>query len=512
MNVKTSFSEIKIYSLYFWVLLLCSLLNEAHDYAFITGTINVVVFLVGILLVIGKFSLTEANVYGDNERRRLSFSKDKELIVLTVFWVLNLASVFLNHQYNTGTNLQTLMYMFLQFYLIYDHFNKNNIEFKKRLFKQLGAVLVTFTMVVNILSLIMFVLGIRIQVSQIYVIGFDNTSNRLWGFFNPNAGAALAIISIAFSLYFIAYANRKTAKIVNVISIVIQYLYIVLAHSRSALVGLAVFAFFVLLAVLYNLQIKIMRKNIGKIEKRDQNKLSLNKAKVFVISAVLSMFLSVLIVSSTFVIRPFIMRIPVDTDNAIEKIDNNLNVKIKNKKSGIFIESDDLKKISPERSTAAQLVDPNRGRILFWLETIKLLNDKPLLGVSYSGVVEGVSAAVKSPTAKAEIQAGGIHSSLISIVGASGILGLIVFLIYFFLQNLSIVRMFYLQYSMKHSLDLSMIIIYALVIAFIIIDLVETRLLYSLNFMSIFFWFFMGILQDQSKESLKEEFIFNSGL
>lgn len=512
MNVKKTFNEFKIYSLYFWILLLCSLLNEAHDYAFITSTINVVVFSIGVLFVISRFTSGESKIYENSSKRRLSFSGDKELLALTVFWGLNLVSVFINHQYNTGANLQTLMYMFLQFYLIYDRFTTNNMEHKKSFFKQLGAVLVIFTMSVNILSLIMFILGIRVQVSQIYVIGFDNTSNRLWGFFNPNAGAALAIISIAFSLYFIAYANRKIAKIINVVNIVIQYLYIVLAHSRSALIGLAVFSFFVILAAVYNFQINLMRKKFGDIDKCDQNKLSVDKAKAFAIAAILSICLSVVIVSSTFFIRPYMMRIPVDTDSAIERIDSNLNVKIKNKKSGIFIESEALKKISPERSTAAQLVDPNRGRILFWLETIKLLNDKPLLGVSYAGVIEEVSAAVESPTAKAEIQAGGIHSTLISIVGASGFLGLIVFLIYFFFQNLNIIRMFYLQYNLKHSLNFSMIIIYALVIAFIIIDLVETRLLYTMNFMSIFFWFFMGILQDQSKESLEEEFVFNSVL
>lgn len=59
------------------------------------------------------------------------------------------------------------------------------------------------------------------------------------------------------------------------------------------------------------------------------------------------------------------MRIPVDTDSAFEIIDNSLNLRIKNKNSGIFIGSDALKKISPERSTAAQLIDPSRGRILF---------------------------------------------------------------------------------------------------------------------------------------------------
>lgn len=512
MNVKTTLSKFKIYSLYFWVLLFCSLLNEAHDYAFIVSTINVVVFSFGMLLVINKFTSAETSVYGDNNKRRLSFSQDKELIILTIFWCLNLLSVFLNHQYDTGANLQTLMYMFLQFYLIYDRFSVNNLENKKSFFKKLGAFLVVFTMTVNIISFIMFVLGIRIQVNQVYVIGFDNTSNRLWGFFNPNAGAALAIISIAFSLYFIANADRKTAKGINIVNIVIQYLYIVLAHSRSGLIGLTVFAFFVILAALYNLQIRIMRQKLGEIEKRDQNRLSGDKTKAFAIATAVSICLSVVIVSSTFFVRPYLMRIPVDTDSAFEKIDNNLNLKIKNKDSGIFIESDALRKISPERSTAAQLVDPSRGRILFWLETIKLLNDKPLLGVSYSGVIEEVSAAVESPTAKAEIQAGGIHSSLISIVGASGLLGLIVFMIYFFLQNLSIIKMFYLQYTLKHSLNLSMIIIYALVIAFIIIDLVETRLLYTMNFMSLFFWFFMGILQDLSKESLKEELDFNSVL
>ncbi len=512
MNVKTTFSKFKIYSLYFWILLFCSLLNEAHDYAFIVSTINVVVFSFGMLLVINKFSSSENSVYEQNKKRRLSFSEDKELIVLTVFWCLNLLSVFLNHQYNTGANLQTLMYMFLQFYLIYDRIGTNNLEHKKSFFKKLGAFLVVFTMTVNILSLIMFILGIRIQVNQVYVIGFDNTSNRLWGFFNPNAGAALAIISIAFSLYFIAYADRKTAKVINVINILIQYLYIVLAHSRSALIGLAVFIFFVILAALYNLQIKIMRQKLGEFEKRDQNRLSADKTKAFAISTALSICLSVLIISSTVFVRPYLMRIPVDTDSAFEIIDNSLNLRIKNKNSGIFIGSDALKKISPERSTAAQLIDPSRGRILFWLETIKLLNDKPLVGVSYFGVIEEVTAAVESPTAKAEIQAGGIHSSLISIVGASGLLGLIVFMIYFFLQNLSIIKMFYLQYTLRHSLNLSMIIIYALVIAFIIIDLVETRLLYTMNFMSLFFWFFMGILQDLSKESMKEELNFNSVL
>ena len=82
---------------------------------------------------------------------------------------------------------------------------------------------------------------------------FGLYENRLWGcFWDPNYGSVFASLGIVCSIASMKYFySKKLPKVFLYTNIIVQYLYIVMAHSRTGQICLSVACFFMIFGKLY---------------------------------------------------------------------------------------------------------------------------------------------------------------------------------------------------------------------------------------------------------------------
>ena len=153
-------------------------------------------------------------------------------------------TILVNYHNKLSSNIFSYAYFLvtlLLFFNVFQHRDKITSQKYISIFMKLN---VFATFVFAVIALVMFCFNI---------VGFYETDtgiqhyglyeNRLWGLFNPNIGGMNALIAIAFSLFL--YKQNK--KKFYVVSIVIEYIYLILTQSRSAL--LSFFAFIIIFIV-----------------------------------------------------------------------------------------------------------------------------------------------------------------------------------------------------------------------------------------------------------------------
>lgn len=196
---------------------------------FISQDVNSVIFsalaIIGAAILAAEFFMT------------YSVFKSRENLILLAFWVICLISSLLNMKYGIVNNIKTLVWMAIQFYLLFSFVNiKDEGEINttlKRIMNSSAAIWLVGVLV----SLVQFIL----QISYIEdFVDFPRRQgfmeSRLFGIFtDPNFAALTSMIIIVFCWYLLKDCKNKKLRIYYYINIAFQLIYIVLSGSRTAL-------------------------------------------------------------------------------------------------------------------------------------------------------------------------------------------------------------------------------------------------------------------------------------
>lgn len=207
----------------------------------LNGLIYILLAGIGALLLLLDFFTTK------------KWCKGKYIVVLYGFVVIVGISSLINIRYGFVDNMKTIVWTIIQIGLIYTFYTRFSKQELVHFFDRIWVGMSVFWFFPVVISIVQFVLckGYIVKVEDRHLRqGFYD--NRLFGVFNdPNYAAVFSLCVIVAMLYLLKKISDKKVRIFFKANIVIQYLYIVLSGSRTALVCMTAVTGFYLFMMCY---------------------------------------------------------------------------------------------------------------------------------------------------------------------------------------------------------------------------------------------------------------------
>lgn len=253
-KIKTNNIEFVFKILYLFLVLLsfCSLTS---------GTFWIKMYAV-LIAILGSILLFWRIIHYKN------YTKTPGLWILALFITSYIVSMIINSQYGIMENIQGLLWLLLQFGILFAY--PTEIE-RERIFKDyqlLSFIYIGYIFICNSIGIIMFLMNKGYNFNE----GPNGNRmgflwGRLWGVYtDPNYGAVLVAVAIIFCMYWIEESLNKIIKIYMTINIVLGYMYILLSDSRTGIVcvwvGVMIYAFIRMNNLKKNIDFKKVALNI----------------------------------------------------------------------------------------------------------------------------------------------------------------------------------------------------------------------------------------------------------
>ncbi|HFU6276932.1 TPA: O-antigen ligase domain-containing protein, partial [Enterococcus faecium] len=152
--------------------------------------------------------------------------------------VILVITSFVHKEYGLGENLKTIMWAILQYFLIYQFAFENSDN--KRFFKRISWGFIYSWFVLVSMSMVLFFgkFGYEKYYNARHRIRIGFLESRLFGTFSDINNAAIASLVVIVLILFYLYNKKVTGlnKIIFLINLPLQFIYIVLSGSRSTYV------------------------------------------------------------------------------------------------------------------------------------------------------------------------------------------------------------------------------------------------------------------------------------
>lgn len=171
--------------------------------------------------------------------------KSRENIILFLFLVVCLISSVLNMQYGITSNLKTLVWSAIQFFVLFSIVNYKDENEVNTAMNRIMKITAAVWFIGVVISLVQFFLLIG------YVAPFDDfprrqgfVESRLFGIFtDPNFAAVTSLTVMLFCWLLLKTCKKKAIRVYYYANIVVQLIYVVLSGSRTAMYGGIMLAF-----------------------------------------------------------------------------------------------------------------------------------------------------------------------------------------------------------------------------------------------------------------------------
>lgn len=320
------------------------------------------------------------------------------VILLGLFIVSYLISMVVNLQYGYKDGIIKLAFLMFYFFILYTKKKDTPLEFAKKEIHVLGSVLTVYMFVCVLISFALMCIGYtKVEtVENGWDIGIGFLWGRLWGIFTePNYASILASIVMILSFYFLKLNVSRKVKVFLIINDVLQLFYIAFTDSRTGRValgvGLAIFAF-----------------NLLNYERLCGQK---KKIKLYVI---------ILVPILSFVVGGMAPKWITTAYNECRKF---VNEKTHSGNKGFVDRGYDLSE------------DVTNRRFDIWVSGLEVLSTTPIVGTSYTNILPYTLENCPDTyltNNSAEKNFSSIHNEVLNILVGQGIVGLVVFLAFFF--------------------------------------------------------------------------------
>ncbi len=424
-----------------------------------------------------------------------AYKKTKGIILLILFLLSYVLSSVITIQYGVSSNIKAIIWMGMQFFLLYAYDSNRTVEEIKREAIIIGWVIIGYTFIVSLLGIGCFAL-----VYNNYVIVNDVATitgflwNRLWGFYSdPNYGAILSIISFVLSFFFILKYKRKGITVFLIINMITEMFYITFSDSRTAQVSMAVT--FAWMAVIFVRKVRFVE--------------------------VLKPFLRIIVIGGitlAVVISSFacVQGIKIVGNKYLDSVKNPDSVlfywfdaeKRESYTPNIVIDDDpEIKDFvigRPVEDMGGEGGDVSNRRFSIWGSAIEVFKTKPLTGVSFRNVVPYALENLPETYIVNNNQTNfaSMHNLFMDVLVSHGLLGIGLFIAFMILVLIAIFKKLF-------KLDRQDYIFYGLVLSIIVPIFVSSffysEILYINTSGAVIFWIALGYLMNLSDKLQKEE-------
>jgi O-antigen ligase len=393
--------------------------------------------------------------------------------LLSLFVLFMGVSIIVNFNKDFLSNLKILIITVIQLFVITRVDLERSSENNHEELKAINSIIVVGVTIGAIISLYLFLKGINGS----YIIASNDVSlddsiyyygiayqNRLVGIFsNPNVTGATCGIALYCALINITLSrNSFILKMLYVISMLLNFLCIILSASRGAFLSLCVSLFFFIFIVLL---IKNKRNNI------------IAKSVVGLLIVAISV---VLVYNSAGVINKQITKFPLYLQNSDMEINEQAEYSKDSISNYIDIDSD--------------LNEVSSGRLRIWRVGFRTIKQNLIFGVGKAELYNEMVKNWDKNSTPFGIKKGGLHNIFLETLVAFGLLSFICFVI--FLVNLlwnHFMKILKITFSLDHSTQpLFGLVILTMLIYIIANNLVESKMLYQVRLSSYIFALYIG--------------------
>lgn len=338
-----------------------------------------------------------------------TYMKVWNIWLIAAFLVSYVLSSVLNYRYGIGDNIKELIWLVLSMVILYASCAVYSVEEMKKEFSIFAAVWIIYCTIVNFISITMVVWGREYGITVVRdgqsvgfkVVGFK--WGRLWGMYDdPNHGAAIAIAALILAFYLFLTVKRKALKVLLVISMAVQFLYIVLSDSRTGTVMLAAAGFLWTAFLIY----------------RRERKKESSMGRKLTMSFCLGILAALILAGGAYGCK-----------QQYNLIDSKIEVLLPKKPSTDPDKDKDMTGQIGREQDLAQ--DASNGRLSIWMSGLELTETSPVFGVSFRNMTAYAQEnlpdtyIVNNPeNAKYD----SLHNSVMDILVSQGAVGIVIFL------------------------------------------------------------------------------------
>lgn len=340
--------------------------------------------------------------------------KDMYNIWLIIGMILSyVLSSLLSFRYGVTENIKEIVWMVCFMFVLYSSCHTYTIKEMKKELSVLAAIWIAYCSVVNTVSISMVTWGrdyglYRLENGEMVeykVVGFK--WGRLWGMYDdPNHGAAIAVAAMLLALYLLFTIKNKYIKPLLVISMVIQFLYIVLSDSRTGMVMIGAAGFLWTFVLLYR---RLRTQEKGMIKRT-------------FLSIVTGLLVACLLFGGTYFSKQgyniLEQKVEASQKNNSQKNDSQKksnSVRKPNKSAQVGRKADIEKDVS-------------NGRLTIWKSGLEVAGTSPVFGVSFRNIIAYTEDHLPdtyliNPTEDGKYDS--LHNSVMDVLVSQGLLGIL---------------------------------------------------------------------------------------
>lgn len=333
--------------------------------------------------------------------------KDMYNIWLIMGLILSYAlSSILTLQYGVTENIKEIIWMICFMFVLYSSCHTYTVKEMKKEISVLAAIWIAYCSVVNTVSISMITWGrnyglYRLENGEMVeykVVGFK--WGRLWGMYDdPNHGAAIAVAAMLLALYLLFTIKNKYIKPLLAVSMIIQFLYIVLSDSRTGMVMIGAAGFLWTFVLLYR---RLHAQEKGMIKRT-------------LLSVVAGLLVACLLFGGTYFSKQGynILEKKVETSQTQKKQDTTASVPKKSVQVG--------RKADIEE-------DVSNGRLTIWKSGLEVAGTAPVFGVSFRNIIAYTEDHLPdtyliNPTEDGKYDS--LHNAVMDVLVSQGLLGIL---------------------------------------------------------------------------------------
>ena len=432
-----------------------------HNFSFgqrYTGYLSPIVLLWGGILLI-------RNIF--NDKARIS----KILMYLIyAFLASYVITIIFNRNLNLVGNTKTLIWASIMTLVLFitEYSDKDKKVYRD--INIISKVLVVIIFIISISAIVMFCLDISYFTERVdgKLIPQGYYAARLWGIYvDPNQASSVALIALILSVVLIVQI-KVFNKIFLKISIIIQYIFIILTGSRGGEIALI----FVLIGLGYLLFDYILRNSFR------------NDAIRAIISLIIGIIITAGIVISFDGSRKLLSYIPKATVKTQQYIHQTTGIQ-----SG-----EHLGNVTVERPDATS----SNGRLTLWKDGLRLSKFSPIFGFGDRNIP--LKAAELTPGSSLEKQY--VHNGFIHMLLSGGLMATIIMMIFIGIIAIKAIVIFFGKNRYKQNYYIFSIIS-LLIVSLLIASMFLTEIFYQNSFIATTYWVFLGYISILSN-SLKQ--------
>ena len=431
------------------VTLLFDTILLVHDY---TGP------LIKVFLVWGAFVILW-NVFNGEKLWRT-----KPMLWLVLFSAFYAVTSIVTDRAYLVENIKTLAYMVVFFAILYGHDSHKSFEAWKKELKTIMKVFVGVTAVLGVVCLATFLFSIEGSIVTNHgTMYIGMCENRLWGLYNPNAGGAINLISIIFAMGLFLNVSEKRSKILLGIHMGIQYACLLLTGSRTALYA------FILCIGMY----------VFFMANAKNERFSVRTIKGFVLNSVLTLVTMLLLLGAGNVVKSGLSYVPP----AIGRVMTAAGIDIMGVNDSNRVEL--TRKEVLENREGGLLT----GRMYLWKAGLSALKESPILGISKEATYDYAKEYIEDEQWLEHMEAS-LHNVYITVLVASGVIGLILFMLFLIHNVWGIFKTGFRKEPFDGYELFGICAVF--VLGMLIIECTEARILYRTEVFNVMFWTICG--------------------